>query len=58
MHTVYSPCLCIVAQGAKRSIAGASVLAYGPGHYLSVSVDTPVIAEVTAASPFQPYPFK
>jgi AraC-like DNA-binding protein len=55
MHTVYNPCLCIVAQGAKRSIAGSSVLAYGPGQYLAVSVDMPVIGEVVAASPSKPY---
>lgn len=55
MHTVYNPSLCIVAQGAKRSIAGASVLAYGPGQYLAVSVDMPVIGEVVAASPAEPY---
>ena len=55
LHTVYSPSLCIVAQGAKRSIAGASVLAYGPGQYLTVSVDLPVIGEVVAASPSKPY---
>ncbi|HEX5957448.1 MAG TPA: AraC family transcriptional regulator, partial [Hyphomicrobiaceae bacterium] len=55
MHTVYNPCLCIVAQGAKRSIAGTSVLGYGPGQYLAVSVDMPVIGEVTAASPSEPY---
>jgi AraC-like DNA-binding protein len=55
MHTVYNPCLCIVAQGSKRSIAGSSVLAYGPGQYLAVSVDLPVIGEVVAASPSKPY---
>lgn len=55
VHTVYNPCLCFVVQGAKRSIAGSSVLAYGPGQYLSVSVELPVIGEVTAASPSKPY---
>jgi AraC-like DNA-binding protein len=55
MHTVYTPSICIVAQGAKRSIAGSSVLGYGPGQYLAVSVDLPVIGEVTAASPSNPY---
>jgi AraC-like DNA-binding protein len=55
MHAVYNPCLCIVAQGAKRSIAGSSVFAYGPGQYLAVSVDLPVVGEVTDASPSQPY---
>jgi AraC-like DNA-binding protein len=55
LHTVYNPSLCIVAQGAKRSIAGDSVLAYGPGQYLTVSVDLPVIGEVVAASRSKPY---
>jgi AraC-like DNA-binding protein len=55
MHTVYNPLICIVALGAKRSIAGSSALAYGPGQYLAVSVDMPVIGEVVAASPSNPY---
>ena len=55
MHGVYRPSVCIVAQGAKRSIAGASILNYGPGAYLTVSVDQPVIGEVTAASEAEPY---
>lgn len=55
LHTVYNPSLFIVAQGAKRSIAGNSVLAYGPGQYLAVSVDLPVIGEVVEASPSKPY---
>jgi AraC-like DNA-binding protein len=55
MHTVYNPLLCIVAQGAKRSIVGSSVHPYGPRQYLAVSVDMPVIGEVVAASPSKPY---
>jgi AraC-like DNA-binding protein len=55
LHTVYNPSLCIVAQGAKRTIAGDSMLAYGPGQYLTVSVDLPVIGEIVAASPSMPY---
>lgn len=55
MHTVYRPAVCIVAQGAKRSIAGDAILSYAPGDYLTVSVDLPVIGEVTVASPDEPY---
>lgn len=55
MHTVYRPCVCIVAQGAKRSIAGSSILNYAPGEYLAVSVDLPVIGEVVRASREEPY---
>src|SRR5262245_12151292 len=55
MHTVYRPSVCIVAQGAKRSIAGSSILNYAPGEYLAVSVDLPVIGEVVRASKEEPY---
>ncbi len=55
MHTVYHPAVCIVAQGAKRSIAGDAILSYAPGDYLTISVDLPVIGEVTVASPEEPY---
>lgn len=55
MPTVYSPSLCIVAQGNKRSIAGSQVLSYGPGQYLTVSVDLPVLGQVTRASREEPY---
>jgi AraC-like DNA-binding protein len=53
--SVYRPCVCIIAQGAKRSIAGDSVLNYGPGYYLTVSVDVPVVAEIVTASEAEPY---
>jgi AraC-like DNA-binding protein len=55
MHTVYRPAACIVAQGAKRSIAGDSLFTFGPGEYLTISVDLPVIGEVTIASQDEPY---
>jgi AraC-like DNA-binding protein len=55
MHTVYRPAVCITAQGAKRTIAGERVLRYGPGDYLTISVDLPVVGEVTAASAEEPY---
>ncbi|SHJ01296.1 AraC-type DNA-binding protein [Roseomonas rosea] len=54
-HTVYGPSVCIVAQGAKRSIAGDRILDYAPGHYLTVSVELPVIGQVTQASAEEPY---
>jgi AraC-like DNA-binding protein len=53
--SVYRPCVCIIAQGAKRSIAGDSVLSYGAGSYLTVSVDVPVVAEIVTASEAEPY---
>jgi AraC-like DNA-binding protein len=55
LHTIYRPCVCIVAQGAKRTIAGASILDYAPGQYLTVSVDMPVLGQITNASGETPY---
>lgn len=55
MHTVYRPAICITAQGAKRTIAGDRTLRYGPGEYLTISVDLPVVGEVTVASKAEPY---
>lgn len=55
MHAVYRPSVCITAQGVKRTIAGERVLRYGPGDYLTISVDLPVVGEVTAASKREPY---
>jgi AraC-like DNA-binding protein len=55
IHAVYRPSLCVIAQGAKRSIAGSSILSYSPGEYLTASVDLPVIAEIVTASKTEPY---
>ncbi|MBP0444750.1 AraC family transcriptional regulator [Roseomonas sp. SSH11] len=55
LHTVYGPSVCIVAQGTKRTIAGEAVLDYAPGHYLIVSVEIPVIGQVTRATAEEPY---
>jgi AraC-like DNA-binding protein len=52
---VYQPILYIVAQGAKRALLGESVVAYGAGQYLLVSVDLPVTGAVVQASPQAPY---
>ncbi|CAO3433213.1 AraC family transcriptional regulator [Azospirillum endophyticum] len=55
LHTVYEPSVCFVGRGAKRSIAGDRVLEYRAGQYLTVSLDLPVIGQVTEASTESPY---
>lgn len=55
MPTVYSPSLCVVAQGRKSVYLGAETYAYEPAQYLAVSVDLAVIGEVTEASREFPY---
>jgi AraC-like DNA-binding protein len=53
--SVSEPALAVVAQGAKRTVLGDSVFAYGAGQYLIVSVDLPVTAHITHASREQPF---
>src|SRR5690554_2314985 len=55
LHTVYEPALCIIAQGQKRGLAGEQIYVYGQGNYLIISVDIPIVAQVTQASPEQPF---
>jgi AraC-like DNA-binding protein len=54
-HTLYKPCLCVVAQGAKQVSFGKDVLAYDEQQCLIVSIDVPVVGRVTRASPAVPY---
>lgn len=51
VHVVQSPGLCIVAQGAKRVMLGSEIYEYDESRMLIYSVDVPVAAQVTRASP-------
>ncbi|MFP5515230.1 MAG: AraC family transcriptional regulator N-terminal domain-containing protein [Alphaproteobacteria bacterium] len=55
LHTVYEPSVCILAHGAKRTIAGDRILDYRAGHYIAVSLDLPVIGQVVQATADSPY---
>lgn len=52
---VYSPMVCIVAQGSKQVVVGNATLNYDAGRYLISSVDLPVSGRVTSATPEHPY---
>lgn len=52
---LYEPTLCVVAQGRKRVILGDEVYAYDPAHFLLVSVDLPLVAQVIEATAAEPY---
>jgi AraC-like DNA-binding protein len=54
-HTLYKPCLCVVAQGAKQVSFGKEVLDYDEQQCLIVSIDLPVVGRVTRASAEVPY---
>jgi AraC-like DNA-binding protein len=54
-HGLYSPSICIIAQGAKECQMGEERFRYDPANYLLCSLDVPVITEVVEASPSRPY---
>ncbi len=53
--TVYTPMLCLVAQGRKQAMLGAAAYLYHPQMYLVASVDLPIVGSVIEASAAQPY---
>lgn len=55
LRMVYRPVVCLVAQGAKRVMAGERVHAFGAGQSLIVGVDIPATGQIVAASANQPY---
>lgn len=50
MSAMYEPCICLVAQGAKRVKLGDDEYVYDANHYLITSVGLPVVASVATAS--------
>jgi len=55
MPVVYEPTLCLVAQGRKRAMLGATRYVYDAAQYLVASVDLPVVGTVIEASAARPY---
>lgn len=52
---VYVPCLCVVVQGSKQVLLEEEIHHYSPSQYLAVSVDLPIVGQVTLASHQRPY---
>jgi AraC-like DNA-binding protein len=55
LHTLHEPAVCIVAQGAKAVQMGERVLRYDAASFLVVSVDVPIVGQVTNATLDAPY---
>ena len=55
IHALSVPSLCIAAQGVKTVIVGDEVFEYDPSRMIVFSVALPVAAQVTQASPSEPY---
>lgn len=55
MPVVYKPSFCFIVQGKKQVVLEDEIYQYEPSQYLAVSVDLPMLGEVTIASPEEPY---
>ena len=55
LHSVFTPCLCIIAQGSKQVLLGEEEFRYDSGHYLISTLDLPIISHVAEASKEKPY---
>src|SRR5271170_1239994 len=54
-HGLYSPSICIIAQGAKEVHLGEELFRYDPANFLLCSLDVPVITQVVEATSERPY---
>lgn len=54
-HMVYSPVLCVMAQGRKQVLVGEDCFVYDTDHFLLTSVTVPAAGQVLDATPLRPY---
>jgi AraC-like DNA-binding protein len=54
-HVLHQPALCVVAQGAKRTMFGASPFDYDVGRALVVSTTMPGVSRIRQATAVAPY---
>lgn len=55
LHSVYSPCFCVIARGSKTVRVGEESFTYDEGHYLIATMDLPTSSCVVEASEDDPY---
>lgn len=55
MPVIYTPTLCLVAQGAKEARLGETTYRYNAENYLIASVELPVMGSVVEATEERPY---
>ncbi|MBD3894656.1 AraC family transcriptional regulator [Halomonas sp. ML-15] len=55
LHSVYRPLICLILQGAKRSMIGNKERLFSAGQSVIVSADMPVIGRIVQASQREPY---
>ena len=54
-HSVFTPCVCVIAQGRKNVHLGDEVFTYDTGNYLIATMDLPTSSCVVEASEEEPY---
>lgn len=54
-HTLYLPCLCIAAQGAKTVSVGQELYEYNASRMIVFSVALPIVSQIARASQSEPY---
>ncbi len=55
VHGLYSPSICIIAQGAKEVSVGDYSFRYDPAHFVLCSLDLPVVTQVVEATGEKPF---
>lgn len=55
IHSMYTPSLCLVVQGAKAATLADETYEYDPASYLVASVHLPIVGKISKASPEEPY---
>ncbi|GFZ31533.1 transcriptional regulator [Clostridium zeae] len=55
LHSIYTPSLCVIVQGAKMVILGTESYRYDKNSYLVASVHLPITGQIIEASPAAPY---
>lgn len=55
LPAVYRPSICVIVQGRKQVLLEDERYGYAPSQFLAVSVDLPLVGQVTEASAAQPY---
>lgn len=55
LHGLYSPSICIIAQGAKEVQMGEERFRYDPAHFLLCSLDVPVVTQIVEATSQTPF---
>lgn len=52
---IYEPCVCLILQGAKRTIIGGQELTYATGACLVVAAELSAMGQIAEASPGEPF---